>query len=482
MFRHLQRVVLVVALAGTVNSAWAFALLGPYDTWQTSAIGYALSGDIGGPMALGEGYRWPFATITYGFDPSFMHWFGPQGSNAVVQAMNVLNNLPPASKMSATLSEYPTDTTKANYTASALGLADLKSAVLGFMMEQIGLSSGERYAWTLRAKTPVAGSPNTFLYVVIQRNFDPVTLAPSPFVNGVLYTYGVIDPIPLSGGGSFADAIEFPLDPDAIAFTSVSDWAELIEGGGSTSLDFFTDGYFYTGLTRDDVGGIRYLYLNSKNNAYVQSLPANASVSTSFGGSAWSPVPGTNTTSTTGTGTTTGTNTIVVVNDGLRPGVDKLKFVPVQFSDVYGSFVAFTNYYTDEYFTNDFHVAKQAVARPITEPDIIFSAGDLGLDASGEPYLSSRSAPAFQNNAALNYIAAGGNYPSAGPGQINPSANISFSKLTPSILNETGDGMSQAVNEGTVTVWASYDATTNAPIVYPAGLTIQELEYTIFGP
>src|SRR5262249_38706750 len=144
-------------------------------TFQTAAIGYnPLGTDVGGPMALGEGYRWNLRTIYVGFDPSFIHYFGAQGSNAVMQALNILNNLPAMSKLHSDLREFPDDTQRINYRAATLGIIDLKSYALSAMMEGLGLASPERYVWTLRDRRPIAGTPN-FQYLVIQRNFDPVT-------------------------------------------------------------------------------------------------------------------------------------------------------------------------------------------------------------------------------------------------------------------------------------------------------------------
>ena len=60
-------------------------------------------------MNLGEEYRWNERTITYGFDKSFMDYFGQKGVAEVNKAVAILNNLPPFSSMSASLNEFPTD-------------------------------------------------------------------------------------------------------------------------------------------------------------------------------------------------------------------------------------------------------------------------------------------------------------------------------------------------------------------------------------
>src|SRR5262249_48087172 len=129
MLRYFQKMFLALAVAGAVHSAQAFSLLGPFATWQVGEIGYNTFGfDIGGPMNLGEEYRWNIRTVTYGFDESFLNYFGQQGADAINKAIAILNSLPAFSKMSTNLSEFPTDTRRVNYRASALGLQDLKSA------------------------------------------------------------------------------------------------------------------------------------------------------------------------------------------------------------------------------------------------------------------------------------------------------------------------------------------------------------------
>ena len=196
MSRFFQRAFLVLALAGTVHPASAFSLLGPYDTWQVERIGYnlAFNNDIGGPMNLGEEYRWNVKTITYGFDESFLNYFGARGTAAVMQAVAILNNLPAVSQMSADLSEFPMDTRRVNYQAGALRLYDMKSRALAALLVELGLASPERYAFTLRDRRVLPD--NDVQYLVIKRNFDPVTLGPSSYVNDVLYTYYIGEFVP----------------------------------------------------------------------------------------------------------------------------------------------------------------------------------------------------------------------------------------------------------------------------------------------
>ena len=79
----------------TAPCARAFSLLGPYAPWMDEAKSFRQPRrDIGGPMNIDEGYRWNAPVVTYGFDASFLEYFGSNGVAAVESAMELLNNLP----------------------------------------------------------------------------------------------------------------------------------------------------------------------------------------------------------------------------------------------------------------------------------------------------------------------------------------------------------------------------------------------------
>ena len=107
-------------------------------------------------------------------------------------AFKILNDLPAASEMSPDLREFPLDTRRYNYQASALRVRDLKSWTLSALLEVMGLGVPERSIYTLRSRTIVGGVP---VYVTLRRNFDPVTFAPSSYVNGTLYTYSIFQTV-----------------------------------------------------------------------------------------------------------------------------------------------------------------------------------------------------------------------------------------------------------------------------------------------
>jgi len=269
LFKNLACLALFT-LAGQVS--WGFALLGPInEAYQVTTIGYGLGGDIGAPKNLGEEYRRNTPVMYYSFDANFLDYFGSNGVYAVEQAMVILNSVTNASKLSPNLTEYPLQATRENYVAEALGLSDLKTWALKAMVEQLGLGEPERYAWTLHDRVQIPGfplpCPSGFVYNIIQRNFDPVpspagTYQSTAYVNGTLYSYWIAEacqtPDPV------AVTVPFPVDPLDFTYTAVA------------SLFDTMIGRFHTSLTRDDVGGLRYLI--SPRNYNFESAGTNSLV------------------------------------------------------------------------------------------------------------------------------------------------------------------------------------------------------------
>ena len=485
MIRLTKGIFCAVMLMGFASGAGAFSLLGPLKTtaatgdWQApgfggqpQGLGYSLPGDIGGPMSLSEAYRWNVPVITYAYDLTFLRYFGTNGVAAIDEAMAILNALPPASQMSTDLSEYALDTKSENGTASTLGLIDIKSFVLATVLEQLGLANPERFVWALRGRD--ARPPFPTNYSVIQLNYDPVTLTRSRYVNGVLYNYQIFDDLGPQGG-EWASAVEwYQLDPLYQPYSSVAGGG----GGsdyqlGSSPSDSFLGiglfgaglsvGHFYTGLTRDDVGGLRYLL--STNHMVFDTLPATVLPRTSgSSGSPWTPVlgfGGTNAAGISNAVTAAGTNFSTFVRTAYRPGVDKITFQRVS---VFGTnFTPITLRYTDRYVSTNARVVKQPVERLLLQPDILFQVRNLGtvLDI---PVFSRRTTTAnWVNNAALNSYYDGDGM--GGPGTIFPPVVISFSDQVPYLVNlEPGETDLEAF---TGFVWGSFDGTTRPPVVYP---------------
>src|SRR5665213_2010024 len=235
----------------------AFSLLGPYESWMQPSNGfrapvdyyYGGPGVIGGPMCISNGYRWNVPVVTYGFDQSFLNFFGTNGVAAVEGAIQILNDLPPASGI--VLSNYPDYSLLVNAAASQ-SLYDLKSQTLSLLLEHLGLASPTRYVFTLRQWSPIFEdyfdsswwqTEGMIPQYVVMRNFDPLTLAPSQWINGNGY-YGQL----WAGFSINVNLAEVVMEDDQFyhpLYSAVAD--NQLEAG---------DGF--AGLTSDDVGGLCY--------------------------------------------------------------------------------------------------------------------------------------------------------------------------------------------------------------------------------
>jgi hypothetical protein len=353
LLRGLQLAVCAMAGLGILQSASAFSVYGPAESWQTPTLDYLTrywyaDTELGGPKNFDQGSRLNVPIITYGYDYTFLDYFGTKGVAAVDSAMNLINNLPTAS--SARLKTFLTqDDQVVNYTAQALDLLDIKSVVMWLMLEHMVLI-GETHVWDLHARTALPSGTCNYAYIVINRSYDPVTYDPSPYVNGVMYNYVILDGCNI--GVSVADAIEFPADLAALqhfTFTAVATYQTLAPGG------------FYLGITRDDMGGLAYLY--NKNRFIWEGLDGD-SIAGAFG-STWEPV--------TIETNATGSNSF----GGLLGGVEKIQYVKVAYDSLLGTnFNPIIYHYTIPMVTNG-TLGVVHVTRTVSSPDILFTAADL---------------------------------------------------------------------------------------------------------
>ncbi len=392
------------------SSVRAFSLIGPFEPWMTVTNGFTPAIDIGGPMLIGLGYRWNVPVLTYGFDPSFLDYFGSNGVAAVTSAINLLNSLPPASQIVP--GNFPDNTTFYNYEAETLGLADLKSTTLFLLLEHLGLASPDRSAFNLRSFTIANGTVEA---VVEPRNYDPVTDLPSASVNGNLLAYDASYFV--SSGVTNAALYIYPTDPYGPFDSAVADGLQSVGVGA-----------YYNGLTADDVGGLRYLY--STNSVHYEFL-----------------LPGVQ---LVGTGS--------LVNGALRPGVDKITFAPQPVDPVSGAFLSATNQFMDTYFTNG-AALRQLVARVTTQPDFLFSATDLVATTA---WFDRTGITHWMNNAAFN-----GHPDAAGPGVIQAPVNIRFNQFGP--VWESGNSISEDTPmQANPLSWGTFDGSTNGPVTFPS--------------
>jgi len=403
----------------TAPHAQAFALLGPYADWMTGTNGYSF--DIGGPMNIGEGYRWNVPVVTYAFDQSFVDAFGTNGIAAVESAIAILNNLPPASQLDP--SNYPLYTIKQNFRAAAQSLIDLKSTTLSLLVQQLGLSEPTRYTYALHDFSVTNGEATGNF---VQRNFDPFSLAPTNSVNGVSYNHFLQDPTTFDGV-VYDGWANLPLNSTDPFYTAVADLPLI------TPTDF---GSFAAQLTRDDVGGLRYL-LRPDNFAFERLLPD---------------VHG------------AGTNLNNYVNLAFRAGVDKITFVRQDYDPLTGqAYTPQTNDFIDAYVTNNTLVHQQ-LERVVSKPDFIFSA----FEPVGNNIYLCTGTSNWLNNSALNQNADG-----EGPGTIPPPVNISFPKYGLVYDVETADDYPNSALSTFIARWGSFDDSTNPPVVFADSVASQ---------
>jgi len=109
-------------------------------------------------------------------------------------------------------------------------------------------------------------------------------------------------------------------------------------------------------------------------------------------------------------------------------------------------------------------VVAQQLERVITEPDIVFSAGngDQGVVTNAQIIRTGTSN--WWNGATLPGT--------IGPGLIRPPIKLTFSK--PVEILETWDWSPNSANDY-LNLWGSFDGSTNPPVVYPVGADANDL-------
>src|SRR4029077_17569583 len=109
--------------------------------------------------------------------------------------------------------------------------------------------------------------------------------------------------------------------------------------------------------------------------------------------------------------------------------------------------------------------------RVANRPDFLFTAVDMNIGPQSPIRfrISARSINFNANNALAGL---------AGPGTIEPTTTITLNKSGPIFYNQYTNQLHR-LDELTQVVqptWASYDDSTNAPVLYPNGTSIQTLE------
>jgi hypothetical protein len=290
-------------------------------------------------------------------------------------------------------------------------------------------------------------------------------------------------------------------------------------------------GTYITGLTRDDVGGLRYLY-HQKNYNFEPGFPSLAlqtngiggfsasgnnfritqSTSTNLFGSGGiydSAVTLTNATSigsvglgpfdsavtltnatTTGAGGVGGVGGVgnalaqpVVAANAVRPGIDQIVLEETNYDSLLGEFFTPLNIsYTETIVTNGFAI-KQNVVRNITAPDLVFDAKDLQAAFGQTPlaftYVTTSHNMTFINGDTVDSDP-GDDW---GPGLIqNGSITFNTVRLMPEAIGfldpvEPFFGQNNGVFPNSIgVIWAAFDGSTDAPVVFPQGIDFEEIE------
>lgn len=175
---------------------------------------------------------------------------------------------------------------------------------------------------------------------------------------------------------------------------------------------------------------------------------------------------------------------------GLYQGIEKIQFVKSTYDSLVGQyFQPITNYYTMTVVSNS-QPQFQYFQRIVTQPDYLFSAvdEDTGLTTGHHAILREMT---FNQANALPGL--------AGPGTIGMQKTLFFDKAGPVFYNSSSGGLFNGTAYGGVLngtpyftetlgtdlldgfydyyfVWASFDATTNAPVVFPNGTSIDTLQ------
>jgi len=376
-------------------------------------------------MDIGQGYRWNVPLITYAYDQSFLDFFGTNGVAAVESAIQILNDLPPTSQTD--LTNYPLLTKRINYRATSENLFDLKSETLALLIEHMGLAQPSRYPMVIKQWSP--SFTNSSFYdpdylscayangYLAQRNFDPLNLSPSFYVDGVLYGFD----LEIYGGES--EIMIYPVYPEAGELPAIADNIGGLETG-------YYPGQNILGLTQDDVGGLCYLY-STNNLAYENLLSDVRRPRERHKGP---------------------------VNGAWRPGIDKLTFVPQPSGGGDDRFRTLVYSYDDKYIANG-KVVTQRVERVVSKPDFFFCAKNI-RDPNGSFYFERTATTNWINNSIPNGSSGDG------PGVIVPQVRITFNKMG-HIINFVQSGSFVNEIETDQYSWSSFDGTTNAPVVYP---------------
>jgi hypothetical protein len=149
-------------------------------------------------------------------------------------------------------------------------------------------------------------------------------------------------------------------------------------------------------------------------------------------------------------------------NVALRQGINRMFFVRHDYDSLLGQYWSpVTNDYKLTAVQGN-QLAPQIFRRAVSQPDILFTAQDLG------PYeLFARTINNFDTGHVLPNL--------AGPGNIIGPITFTFNKVGTVYENEGPNFLTEIDAIGTP-AWGKYDLSTNEPVVFPNGTDITALE------
>jgi hypothetical protein len=158
---------------------------------------------------------------------------------------------------------------------------------------------------------------------------------------------------------------------------------------------------------------------------------------------------------------------------GLFQGIEKIYFQKSTYDSLIGQYYQpITNYYTNILVSGG-KTSTSQFRRVVTTPDILFRAEDM----SGPlPFFATfdRNTGVFNDANRLPGL--------AGPGTIDPPSVIVYNKVGDVFIQGPIGTTNAFLNEdpsSSLLAWGSFDGTTNDPVVYPNGTSIQNLQNMI---
>ena len=309
----MKHVITIIMTLAITASSHAFVLMGPtpdqdeYTLNTGNAPNFVQIGSsnvgrdryMGTPKHRTRFFRLSTPYLTYGYDTSFVRFFGQEGIAAIDDAMRVVNDLfepedgsyNGVSSLNLNNGGFGANfaTYWLNVTASNESLIDMKSVTLGYMVNMLGLGNPHRYGFTAyELDNNMTAGLGTAIIRTKNNNYDPIdpiNTGLTDTINGVQYSYRLVHNQPsglnLSTFTAWntlnIDMEEYTADSDGNEFSAVAGILDAFYGATDIAWvsppSQFNYGVYYDrlnasggifqprhALTLDDAGGLKYLY------------------------------------------------------------------------------------------------------------------------------------------------------------------------------------------------------------------------------